>query len=61
MSQNDMSDDETGLQTPQIFLSATSQGSRNNSGTCKDNRICLYQPPGLQAMFSHTRHESVNF
>ncbi|KAL6260959.1 hypothetical protein P5V15_008487 [Pogonomyrmex californicus] len=29
MSQNDISDDETGLQTPQVFLSTTSHGSRN--------------------------------
>jgi len=40
---NDMSDDETGLQTPRVFLSTTSHGC-NSGNSHKDNRICLYQP-----------------
>lgn len=53
MSQNDVSDDETGLQTPRVFVSATSHGC--NSGTHKDVTESVYAvyTSGLQIVFSH--------
>jgi len=48
MAQNDMSDEATVLQMPQVFF--------NTSGIRKDNGICLYQFQDY--IFTHTRLNS---
>jgi len=54
MAQNDMSDEETVPQTPQVFLSTTSHDGRNNPGI--RNGICLYQSQDY--IFTRTRSNS---